>query len=61
MTTYVQSRCIPNAITENTTRATGVAININNPNWISPCECNAKASDTMPGTWVNSLGSPANT
>ena len=33
---------------ENTTRATGVAINSNNPNWISPRPRRAKAALTIP-------------
>jgi hypothetical protein len=46
------------AKTENKTRATGVAINSNMPNWIKPRPCNFAASRKMPEMVVYSGGSP---
>ena len=43
-TTYVKSRSRRKANTENATRATGVAINNNNPSWMMPRARNARRS-----------------
>ena len=47
-TTYMRSRSAANPQMENITRATGVAIRNNNPNWMMPRPLSPTASRTIP-------------